>query len=68
MENRLKEIREKAGMTQEELAESSGVARATISFLESGKSTNSQAKTLSAIAKALNRSVSDIFYPERLID
>ena len=68
MENRLKEIREKAGMTQEDLAERSGVARATISFLESGKSTNSQAKTLSAIAKALNHSVSDIFYPDRLID
>lgn len=68
MINRLREIREKQGMTQEDLAKRSGVARATISFLESGKPTNSQAKTLSAIATALNHSVGDIFYPDSLID
>ena len=34
MKNRVKEFREKLGLTQEELAEMSGVSRATISGFE----------------------------------
>jgi putative transcriptional regulator len=37
MENRLKELREKEGMTQEDLAVLAGVSRQTIISLEKGK-------------------------------
>ncbi|NLV21608.1 MAG: helix-turn-helix transcriptional regulator [Syntrophomonadaceae bacterium] len=37
MENRLKELREQAGMTQEDLAARAGVSRQTIISLEKGK-------------------------------
>lgn len=37
MENRLRELREKAGITQEDLAAHAGVSRQTIISLEKGK-------------------------------
>jgi putative transcriptional regulator len=37
MENRLKELREQAGITQEDLAARAGVSRQTIISLEKGK-------------------------------
>ncbi len=37
MENRLKELREQAGLTQEDLAARAGVSRQTIISLEKGK-------------------------------
>ena len=37
MDNRIKEYRQKMGITQEELARLSGVRRETIVFLEQGK-------------------------------
>lgn len=61
MEFRVKECREKAGMSQEELAEKSGVSRTIISGLESGSITTTTTKTLLKIAEALGLKVSDIF-------
>lgn len=61
MEFRVKECREKAGMSQEELAEKSGVSRTIISGLESGSITTTTTKTLLRIAEALDLKVSDIF-------
>ena len=61
MEFRVKECREKAGMSQEELAEKSGVSRTIISGLESGSITTTTTKTLLRIAEALGLKVSDIF-------
>lgn len=56
----LKEIREKKGITQDELAEKSGISRATISKLENEASVfNSQ--TLSKLADALDTPVSKFF-------
>ena len=55
MKNRVKEYREMAKMTQEELAEKSEVSRNTISSLETGTNTNVTYDTMSKIAKALNR-------------
>lgn len=56
----LKEIREKKGITQDELAEKSGISRATISKLENEVSVfNSQ--TLSKLADALDTPVSKFF-------
>lgn len=62
MEFRIKEIREKAGVSQEELSKKSGVSRTIISGLESGAITTTTTKTLSKIAEALDVRVSEIFF------
>lgn len=62
MENRLKEIREKQGISQEELAEISGISRTTISELENGKKQVTTNITLEKIANALGKKVSNIFF------
>ena len=60
----IKERREELKMTQEELANKSGVSRQTISSLETGKYDNVLVSTLAAIAAALDTTVDKIFYPE----
>lgn len=62
MKNRLKEVREYKGMSQEELSEKSGVSRTTISELETEKKEVTTNITLEKIAKALGKKVSDIFF------
>ena len=61
---KIKERREELKMTQEELANKSGVSRQTISSLETGKYENMLVGTLAAIATALDTTVDKIFYPE----
>ena len=61
---KIKERREELRMTQEELAQKSGVSRQTISSLETGKYDNVLVGTLAAIAVALDTTVDKIFYPE----
>lgn len=61
MKFKIKEHREKEGITQEELSKKSGVSRAIISGLESGTIVTTTTKTLIRIADALNCKVSDIF-------
>ena len=61
---KIKEKRIEIGITQEELAEKSGVSRTIICSLESGKNCNTTAKTLLRIANALNCTVNDIFFAE----
>ena len=58
---RIKECREQAGMSQEELAKKSGVSRTIISGLESGSITTTTTKTLMRIASDSGLKVSDIF-------
>ena len=59
---KLKEVRESVGLSQEKLAEKSGVSRTTISLLESGKEgTTTTTGTLLKLASALNCTVGDIF-------
>ena len=62
MKNKLKEIREKQGISQEELAEKSEVSRTTISELETEKKEVTTNITLEKIAKALGLKVADIFF------
>lgn len=62
MKNRLKEIREERGMSQEELSEKSGVSRTTISELETEKKEVTTNITLKKIASALGEKVSTIFF------
>ena len=61
---RIKDRREELKMTQEELAQKSGVSRQTISSIETGKYDNVLVGTLAAIALALDTTVDKLFYPE----
>ncbi len=61
---RIKEERERLKMTQEELAQKSGVCRGTISALENGTMRATTTKTLLKIAMALNTTVDRIFFAE----
>ena len=56
---RLKELRRLRALSQEELAEESGVGRATISRIERGE-TGAQGRTLRRLAKALGVDVAEL--------
>ena len=59
--NRVKEIRERIGMSQAELSEKSGVSRTMISQLEK---VDCKVSTLLAVSNALGYPVGEIFLPE----
>ena len=59
--DRLKDIRQKAGMTQKELAERSGISYSYVTKLESGEAKNPTTETLSALSCILNAPLSAIF-------
>lgn len=59
---KIKECREKLGMTQEQLSKKSKVSRTIISGLESGSITVTTTETLLKIAGALEKKVTDIFF------
>lgn len=61
MKNKLKDYREELGMSQVELSRRSGVARTTISYLETQKDYDVKLSTLVDIAKAIDKPVSEIF-------
>lgn len=61
MKYKVKERREKLGMSQEELSKKSKVSRTIISGLESGREIVTSTDTLSRLARTLKCSVSDIF-------
>ena len=61
MEYRIKKYREDLNMSQVDLAKKSNVSRTIISGLESGSISVTTTETLSKIANALGRRVSDIF-------
>lgn len=57
---RLRELRKKCGMTQEELAEASGVDYKHIQLLEGKKPSAAKVDTLEKIAKAFKISPSEL--------
>ncbi|MFZ3100435.1 MAG: helix-turn-helix transcriptional regulator [Minisyncoccales bacterium] len=61
MKNKIKEMRNESGMTQEELAQKAGVRRETIVFLEQGKY-NPSLKLAMEIAKVFKVKVDDLFF------
>ena len=61
---RIKEIREKMGMTQEELAVKAGVSRATLCEVENNPDKKPTVRTLEKLASALGVTLDRIFYPE----
>ena len=58
---KIKERREKLGMTQAELVKKSGICRATISMLENGYDVDLKVSTLRSLASALKCSVNVLF-------
>ncbi len=59
---KIKEIREAAGMTQQQLSERSGVARSIINGIETGRVKTTTTATLRKLAIALNKKVDEIFF------
>ena len=60
MKTRIKELRARYDLTQEQLADKVGVTRMTIVFLEKGKY-NPSIKLAYKIAVALNTTIDDLF-------
>lgn len=60
----IRKMREKSGMTQEQLAKEANVNRSLLNQLETGKLTNTSTNTLEKIAKALHCEVRDLFFEE----
>ena len=58
---KIKEARKEKGFTQEELAKRANVSRATIVGLENGSVLVTTTETLTKIASALDKKVSDTF-------
>lgn len=61
METRIKQFRKEKNLTQAELAELSSVSRSIIAQLESGKRHVITSETMKKLAKALDKSVEEIF-------
>lgn len=59
---KIKELREKAGLSQTELSKKSGVSQNLIARLESGSLTNTTTDTLFKIANALGVRVEQLFF------
>lgn len=60
MKTRIKELRARYGMTQEDLARKVGVRRETILFIEKGKY-NPSLRLAHDIAKSLKSRIDDVF-------
>ena len=61
---KIKELRVSKKLTQEELAEKSGVSRGTIAALESGKERSVLTGTLVKLADALDTTVDNLFFTQ----
>ena len=67
MKNKLKEIRESKGMSQEQLSLKSGVSRPTISMIETNSLSNIESNTMLKLAIALDCDIGDIFFKETVV-
>ena len=61
IKNRLKELRESSGMSQEELARKSGISRTTLSKIENNEEVNVNTRTIAKLADVFNVKPSEIF-------
>jgi putative transcriptional regulator len=60
MKTKIKELRARYGLTQEDLARKVGVRRETVLFIEKGEY-NPSLRLAHALAKALNTTIDDLF-------
>ena len=63
MENMVRKIRKAKGMSQEELAKKSGLARSALSYIEHCKDHYPSTKTMERIATALGCTLADLYRP-----
>ena len=63
---RIREFRESMGLTQEQLAQKSGISRATIVALERDGIKTTTTKTLLKLAQALGVTVDCLFFANRV--
>ena len=61
IKNRLKELREERGISQEKLSEISGISRATLSKIENNEEMNLNTRTIAKLSAAFQVKPSDIF-------
>ena len=61
LKNRLKELREEHGLSQEKLAEMSGISRTTLSKIENNEEVNVNTRTIAKLAEVFNVKPSEIF-------
>ncbi|WP_046214980.1 helix-turn-helix transcriptional regulator [Paenibacillus wulumuqiensis] len=64
MENRVRNARIQAGLTQQQLADRTGVTRQTISLIEKG-SYNPTLRLCLEICYAVNQSLDELFWTDR---
>lgn len=63
--NKLKIIRKSKGMTLDELSEKSGISSGYLCHLENGSRKHPSLDVMEKIAKALNKSIFEIFFNEK---
>lgn len=61
VDNKVKEIRIKKGLSQEELANKSNISRYLISKIENGEDVNLTKNTMISISNALEKPVIEVF-------
>ena len=66
MAYKIKELRERKKLTQSMLSKKSGVSRAIISKLENEEKVVTTTETLRKLAKALDCTVGEIFFEEKI--
>jgi transcriptional regulator with XRE-family HTH domain len=61
IKNRLKELREERGISQEKLSEMSGISRTTLSKIENNEEVNVNTRTIARLAEVFGVNPSEIF-------
>lgn len=60
--NKLKNVRKEKGMTLEELSEACGVSAGYLCHLENGSRAHPSIEVMERIAKALNKTIFEVFF------
>ena len=60
MNEKVKALRMRKGMTQEELSKKAGISRQTLSYIETGKTVNITVATLMKLAEVLECKADDL--------
>lgn len=60
MNEKVKALRMRKGMTQEELSKKAGISRQTLNYIETGKTVNITVATLMKLAEALECKADDL--------
>lgn len=63
MENMVRKIRKAKGMSQEELAKKSGLARSALSYIEQCKDHYPSTRSMEQLAEALGCTIADLYRP-----